>query len=284
MEIAVLITCFNRKKKTLACLKDIYTQEKTDDCTIDIYVVDGGSTDGTPQAIKEAYPDVNLKVCQGLYWAGGMREAWKEATQHKEYDFFWLLNDDTHLYTNCLTECLKTDDYTKRTYGKQGIYIGSTLDPHTKKFSYGGRKLTNKGKSASVTIIPDNKTYQLCELGNANIMLVSRFAYEHIGGFNTLYTHGIADYDYTLRAVRANIPVMVLPSFVGECEDDHGNNWCPQSIPLRKRISYLYSPKGLAYKEYLSYIKEFFPKEVFSLKCKLWMKTLFPSIWKYLKK
>lgn len=27
--IAVLITCFNRKEKTLSCLKDIYAQEKS---------------------------------------------------------------------------------------------------------------------------------------------------------------------------------------------------------------------------------------------------------------
>lgn len=283
-QIAVLITCFNRKEKTLACLKDIYAQEKPEDCNIDIYIVDGGSTDGTPQVIKKTYPNVNLKVCQGLYWAGGMRAAWEEAVHNKEYNFFWLLNDDTHLYTNCLTECLKADDYATQTYGKEGIYVGSTLNPATKKFSYGGRKLISPRKSASISIIPNNKTYQLCELGNANIMLVSRFAYEKIDGFSTLYTHGIADYDYTLRAVRANIPVIVLPSFVGECEDDHGNNWCPQSMPLKKRINYLYSPKGLAYKEYLAYVKEFFPKEVFSQKCKLWMKTLFPIIWKYFKK
>lgn len=284
MKVAVLITCFNRKEKTLACIKDIYTQEKVEDCVIDIYVVDGGSTDGTTQAIKDTYPFVNLKVCKGLYWAGGMRKAWEEAVKNKEYDFFWLLNDDTHIYTNCLTECLKANEYSQKTYGKQGIYIGSTQNPTTKEFSYGGRKLVKPNKSKSITIVPDGINYQLCDLGNANIMFISKIVYKCISGFNKIYTHGIADYDYTLRAVRAGFPVIILPQYAGTCTDDHGNNWCSSSMTLKNRIRYLYSPKGLAYKEYLLYIKEFFPSELFAQKCKLWLKTLYPFIWDCFKK
>ena len=276
-QIAVLITCFNRKEKTLACLKDIYAQEKPEDYTIDIYIVDGGSTDGTPQAIKDSYPNVNLKVCQGLYWAGGMRAAWEEAVQNKEYDFFWLLNDDTHLYTNCLTECLKADDYATRTYGKQGVYIGSTQDPQTLKLTYGG--INQEGK----WIIPDEKHYTECKLGNANIMMVSNSVYKTIGGFCKEYTHGIADYEYTLRAVMLKIPVIVLPTYGGTCENDHKATWLPQSTPLKKRIAYLYSPKGLAYKEYMIYMKRFYPHQIFKMKCKLWLKTLFPFIWEKFK-
>ncbi len=41
-QIAILITCFNRKPKTLACLKHIYEQENIDDINIDIFIVDGG--------------------------------------------------------------------------------------------------------------------------------------------------------------------------------------------------------------------------------------------------
>lgn len=277
-QIAVLITCFNRKVKTLACLKDIYAQDKPEDCTIDIYIVDGGSTDGTPQAIKETYPNVNLKVCQGLYWAGGMRAAWEEAVHNNEYDFFWLLNDDTHLYTNCLTECLKADEYATQTYGKQGIYVGSTQDPQTLKLTYGG--INQEGK----WIIPNGKHYSDCKLGNANIMMVSNSVYKTIGGFCEEYTHGIADYDYTLRAVIQEIPVIVLPIYGGTCENDHKATWLPQSTPLRKRIAYLYSPKGLAYKEYMIYMKKFYPHQIFKMKCKLWLKTLFPFIWEKFKK
>ena len=282
--IAVLITCFNRKQKTLNCIQNIYAQQGIEQTKLDIYIVDGGSTDGTPEAIQKTYPKVNVYIENGLYWAGGMRAAWKKALEKKNYDFYCLLNDDTQIYPNCLSECLKADEYSKLNYGKQGIYVGSTKTPNANNFSYGGRKLLSPHKSASTIIIPDGKTYQTCELGNANIMMVSQEVFNTIGGFSEWYTHGIADYDYSLRAVRAGFPVIVLPNYEGECEDDHGNNWKSQSAPIKERIKFLYSPKGLAYKEYLAYIKEFFPKEYQSQRIKLWAKTLFPLIWDKFKK
>lgn len=283
MEVAVLITCFNRKEKTLACIKDIYAQEKVEKCTIDIYIVDGGSTDGTPKAIKETYPDVKLKVCQNLYWAGGMREAWKEASQHKDYDFFWLLNDDTHIYSKCLNELIKADQYCLSAYNIHGIYIGSTENISKNRQTYGGRKLYEWGKLSNYMITPTIGKYQNCDLGNANIMLVHREVYHKIGGFDTVYTHGIADYDYTLKAKQANIPVLIAPSYLGTCEDDHQNSW-NYKAPIRQRIKFLFSPKGFAYKEYLYYIRKFFPKYYLSEAGKLWIRTLCPWLWNKLKK
>lgn len=276
--IAVLITCFNRKAKTLNCIQNIYAQQGIEETELDIYVVDGGSNDGTPEAIRKMYPQVNIYIENGLFWAGGMRAAWKKALEKKSYDFYWLLNDDTHIYPDCLHECLKANEYCLKTYGKQGIYIGNTQDPQTLKFSYGGIDKTGKW------IIPNEKDYKECELGNANIMMVSQYVFNTIGGFCEDYTHGIADYDYTLRAVRQNIPVITLPTYNGTCENDHKETWLPQSTSLKKRIAYLYSPKGLAYKEYMIYITKFYPNKVFSIKCKLWIKTLFPFIWSKLKK
>lgn len=276
--IAILITCFNRKQKTLNCIQNIYAQQGIEETELDIYIVDGGSNDETPEAIKNAYPQVNVYIENGLFWAGGMRAAWNKALERKSYDFYWLLNDDTHIYPDCLHECLKANEYCLKTYGKQGIYIGNTQDPQTLKFSYGGIDKTGKW------IIPNGKDYKECELGNANIMMVSQYVFNTIGGFCEDYTHGIADYDYTLRAVRQNIPVITLPTYNGTCENDHKETWLPQSTSLKKRIAYLYSPKGLAYKEYMIYIKKFYPNKVFSTKCKLWIKTLFPCFWSKFKK
>ena len=65
--IAVLITCFNRKEKTLSCLKDIYAQEKEQNVTLDVFIIDGGSSDDTPNNIHKEYPQVNIQVVPGLY-------------------------------------------------------------------------------------------------------------------------------------------------------------------------------------------------------------------------
>jgi len=53
--IAVLITCHNRVRKTLRCLNALFEAEKGN-CTINVYLVDDGSTDGTALSIKENYP------------------------------------------------------------------------------------------------------------------------------------------------------------------------------------------------------------------------------------
>lgn len=278
-EIAVLLTCFNRKEKTLKCLEDIFLQKRELDIHLDIFVVDGGSTDGTPETILKKYSDVHVSIHPGLYWAGGMRMAWHEAVQRKLYDYFWLINDDTHLYSDCLNELLMADDFALSVYKRNGIYLGSTKDPITNEFSYGGRKLLSKDSNQVTKVIPDGESYQSCDLGNANIMLVSKDVYNQLGGFCERYTHGIADYDYTLRANRAGIPILVSPNYGGECVNDHGVNWQPQSASLKSRIAYLYSPKGLAYKEYLYYIKKFFPKSYYASMTKLWLKTFLPSIW-----
>lgn len=276
--IAILITVFNRKDKTLNCLRSIKAQEGLSDYEHDIFIVDGGSNDGTPDAIKQTYPDVHVSIHEGLYWAGGMRQAWKEALEfRKDYDYFWLINDDTTLRPHCWNQLLKAEEYALNKYGTPGVYVGNTCDPTTGKLSYGGINHNEQW------VIPDGENIKDIKLGNANIMLVSRLAYDKLGGFAEYCTHGIADYDYSLRAVEQNIPLLATSNYCGTCKNDHKATWLPQSTPLRKRIEYLYSPKGLAYEEYMMYIKRFFPNQVLKIKVLLWAKTLFPFIWEKFK-
>lgn len=278
-KVAILITVFNRKDKTLSCLKSIGQQEGLEAFNYDIFIVDGGSTDGTPEAIRHDYPDVHVSVHEGLYWAGGMRQAWKEALVHRpDYDYFWLLNDDTTLYKDCWRHLMEAEVHAKCNHGKPGIYVGNTCDPTTGELSYGA--IDAEGK----WVIPDGTHARDIKLANANIMLVSRAAYDILGGFAEYCTHGIADYDYSLRAVEKSIPLLAAAQYCGECENDHKATWLPQSAPLKKRIEYLYSPKGLAYKEYMIYMRRFFPQQVLKMKVLLWTKTLFPFIWETFKK
>lgn len=272
MNIAILITVFNRKETTLKCLRSLNVLEQENH--YEVFVVDGGSSDGTIDAIHAYDSEINVSVHPGLFWAGGMIQAWKDAlASDKAFDYYMLINDDTVLLPGCLKSLLDAEKYYPC-----GIYVGATCDPDTHEYTYGGLRLKRQDSMNADVVMPSDFP-QLIDMGNANIMLVPKGSFEVLGFFSELYTHGIADYDYTLRAVRKGMPVVLASGWCGECKNDHGDNWMPQTSSLRDRIHYLYSPKGLAYKEYLIWVRRFFPKQYLPAVLKLWLKTLFPILW-----
>lgn len=283
IQLAILLTSHNRKAKTLSCLKSIYDQEDIRDIHFSVYLVDDNSTDGTAEAVKSEYTAVNLIKGNGnLFWAGGMRLAWREVINTNEhFDYYLLLNDDTLLLKDALKNLFTDFVFLKE---EKCILIGSTKDQVTGQFSYGGRLLKNNYNSNAEIVKPNGSSPQLCHLGNANIMLVPKAVVDNIGILSEDYTHGIADYDYTLKAKRAGIPSYICSYYCGYCADDHGVNWKSADHSLRQRIQYLYSHKGLSYKEYLVYIRKFFPFYLPQAWLLLWTKTFLPFLWESRKK
>lgn len=277
--IAVLLTCHNRKDQTLDSIRSLY--ESVNSCPehveISVYLTDDGSSDGTGNAVKEMFPDANILQGTGdMYWNGGMRNSWKEALK-KQYDAFLLLNDDTKTDLNCLDELLKTHEYSVTKYGKSGIYVGSTINPETKKFSYGGSLVTNRWSFNIEPVIPDGHIKE-CHLGNANIMLVTMDVVNTIGILSEKYIHGKADHDYTLRAIEKNIPVLVCADYCGLCRRNERGMMDFSGMNLKQRIQHLRSPKGVEISGYMYFMKRFFPMRVPIVFLSLWIKTLFPVL------
>jgi len=281
MKIAVLLTTFNRKQKTLACLNSLSRQKLPENVVLDIHLTDDSSSDGTAEAVKYYYPEANVYQGNGsLFWAGGMRNSWHRALG-KGYDYFLLLNDDTVLTETALTTLL-SPDVSSGGQHTAAICIGSTADTEG-RITYGGRKVKSKIFMNSVRVYSETD-YSDCDLGNANIMLVPSAIVRKIGILANDFTHGIADYDFTLKAKEAGFRVLVAPGILGMCIHDHDKNWKSSEVSLRDRINYLKSPKGLAYNEYLTFIRSHFPFYYPSAFFKLWMKTLCPVLWDKLKK
>jgi GT2 family glycosyltransferase len=281
MIIAVLLATFNRKAHTLACLDSLYAQDLPAGLTLSVFMTDDNSSDGTRDAVQERFPDVQIfKGSGSLFWAGGMRSSWSEALK-TDPDYYLLLNDDTLLKTDAIRKLLSY--YDVHGTAPNAIAIGSTIDAANQSISYGGRKLYNQKKVQNYTAYSETD-YVECDMANANIMLVPREIVKQIGILSSRYTHSIADFDYTLTAKKAGFKAVVMPGVLGNCIDDHGNNWQSANVSLKDRIRYLKSPKGLAYKEYMQFIKVHFPSHVPEAFIKLWMKTLFPVLWDKFKK
>lgn len=280
-DIAILLTCYNRKEKTLSALNALAEAVKAypKELKTTIYLTDDGSTDGTGDAVRSNFPEAHvLKGSGHLFWAGGMINSWKSALPNN-HDGYLLLNDDTFLLPDVFSELNETHEYALDTFSKAGVYIGSTKDPETKKLSYGGAVLLNKFLYKFKILTP-NGTHQECDLGNANIMYVDKNAVEIVGILSEGYEHGIADYDYTLKCKKKKIPVLIAKNYCGLCERDNKglyNNFHLKSF--KERVEHLYKPTGIAFKSRLLFMRKFFPYRVPLFYLMGWFKVIFPKLY-----
>ena len=250
INIAILITCFNRKDKTLSCIKGLLSAAKkynNEKMSFMIFLTDDGCTDGTAEALMQTFPDAPLKILNGdgsLFWAGGMRLAWNEALKNStEWDYYLLLNDDVELLPNMFVSLFETEKYSVETFGQQGIYSGITRsisDPE--KLTYGGHIFTNKLLNKSKHIWSDGSKPVMCDFTNANILMVPRTVVDKIGIFYEGYSHGFADYDYSMKARRYGIPVLLTKDICGACDFDH-----PSKVEEANKVKNMTLSKRKAY-------------------------------------
>ena len=139
--VAVLITCHNRKDKTLACLDALFKNKSSKDYNLDAFLVDDGSADGTREAVSEQFSDVILMKGDGnLYWNGGMRVAWEAAlASGVAYNYFIWLNDDSHVYPDAVRRIVDSFQTLVGTGETPGALVGTMVDPSSKRPTYGGR-------------------------------------------------------------------------------------------------------------------------------------------------
>jgi GT2 family glycosyltransferase len=234
--IAVLLTCHNRKEKTLSCLTALFDCILPNGYRFDVFLVDDGCTDGTAEAIKEKFPQVNIiKGTGNLFWNRGMYLAWETATKANDYDYYMWLNDDTCLYPNAIAELVTVCI----TMNNNALICSTLQSDISDKVTYGGFK---KG----CLLIPNGKL-QECETINGNCVLVPRNIFQKVGNLDYVFRHAIGDLDYGYRVRKASFKLYITPNYIGICEKNPTlPEWCLKDTSLWKRIKLLYSPLGYA--------------------------------------
>lgn len=209
------MTCHNRREKTLTCLEALRRQREHS-ATVDAYVVDDGSTDGTAEVVAALFPEAVLLRGDGsLYWAPGMRAALERAYAG-DYDFYLWLNDDTTLDADALSVLLSTDRWlTERNYAP-AIVVGSTRDPTTGMLTYGGRYRPSRLRASRFQALESSDEPRPSETMNGNVVLVPRAVARRIGNLAG-YRHSFGDQDYGLRARAAGFGVWLAPGTVATC-------------------------------------------------------------------
>lgn len=276
--IAVLLTCYNRRNKTLNSLNRLFDAATKSNQKIEVFLVDDGSSDGTANAVKNQFPQVNIIRGTGdLFWNGGMRLAWETAAKTYDYDFYLWLNDDTLLFDSAISDLIECVDEIKEKDGNASVVAGACkASEDSDVFSYGGR--TDAGP-----VIPNGKI-QLCKYINGNAVLVAREIYETLGNLSADYTHAMGDIDYGLRARQKGIGCYTTKRYIAVCPVNSTPAWQNPETPLKKRWKLLHSPHGLNLKEYNKFRQKFWGKKWIIFAVKAYMKTLFPAQYKKLSK
>lgn len=254
--IAVIVSCFNRKDTSLAGLESLFSQIGVDGLSITVFLVDDASTDGTAIAIADHFPAVRLLQGNGsLWWVGAMRKAWTEAMMEGFDGYVWwnddtiLMNDAVHRLVGCALEV-------EPELGP-AIIVGSTCDPDTGKRTSGGWYKRPSG--LRIDFIPVEPSFDgpiRADTMNGNFTLIPSAIAREIGNLESEFVHRRADWDYGQRAVIAGFPIVVAPGYFGICKENSDvKTWKDGTIPLRARWKDLMSPRGMDPHEWLLYTR-----------------------------
>ncbi|MEP0919594.1 glycosyltransferase family 2 protein [Leptolyngbya sp. DQ-M1] len=245
--IAILLTCYNRREKTLRCLQALSEQNLPLGIELKPYLIDDGSTDGTAEAVRQNYPNVRVRQGTGsLFWNGGTRLAF-ETAQAEDPDYYCLLNDDTMLYPYALRALLEVSDKLAAQGEQKAIVVASTLDPDTNQPSYGGVAQTYFWHPLKFhQVNPDLKQPRRCDTFHGNCVLIPRTVAALVGNFNPVYTHNLADHDYGLRARRQGCSIWIAPGYLGTCSANPHRSRMVKSDLAGVKLEQVNRPKGFA--------------------------------------
>lgn len=257
LRIAAVLTCHNRREKTLACLRSVAEQSWQHSLAqgpargselqraIKVFLTDDGSTDGTSMAVQSLCPEAVIIAGDGsLFWCGGMRVAWAEAAKI-DPDYFLLVNDDTVLYPDAVESLITIvgppDSHT--------LAVGAIRHPSSGSWTYGG-------VDSDYPFPMPGGAPRPCRTLNMNAALISRAVYKRLGNLHSAFRHAMGDLDYGLKATRAGLPILETPQFIGECATNPASGtWRDASLPRITRLRKLCHAKGLPPKDWLAYTR-----------------------------
>ncbi len=93
LRVEIVTPVHNRREITLQCLRSL---ARIDSAGLDIHtiVVDDGSTDGTAEAIREQFPEVEIVFGDGNLWYTAATNRGFEAALKHDPDYVLAINDD----------------------------------------------------------------------------------------------------------------------------------------------------------------------------------------------
>lgn len=250
-KILAIFTCFNRKEKTLSCIKGLL--EENPGISLDFLAVDDKSTDGTAEALKQIECVTVLHGTGGLYYTGGMREGMQYAKQQGlTYDYLLLLNDDVAFYPHVLERMAE-----KLADDENRVLAGAACGSDG-KLSYGGVKKKSRFRP-SFQIVMSEGERTLCDTFNANCVLLPWRIFTEAPVMDRHYRHSLGDFAYGLTLESMGYEIEAVDFFVGICDDNPADGtWRDPKVSRKRRIQMKESPKGLPAGEWFHFVRTYF--------------------------
>ncbi len=238
-KVGIVIPVYNRRKITMQGLASL---AKIDTTGLDVrtFIVDDGSTDGTSDAIRGKFPDVEIIPGDGtLHYAAGTNRG-IEAAMRWRADFIAAMNDDSVFHDQFLQRLIGTARSNPRSI------VGSLLllwdEPH-RVFQVGQVWKTLKGgweipQDMTAFTVPREAFEVECIVGNC--VLISAEAVRECGVLDEKrFPHGWGDAQYMARLRKAGWTLLVEPRSYVWCEP---NTYPPplHSLSLKKRLNILF--------------------------------------------
>jgi GT2 family glycosyltransferase len=209
--VAVVILTWNGREDTLECLESLTATRWERLTTI---VVDNGSTDGTPGAVRQRFPGaVVIELGENMGFAAGNNVGIDEAID-RGADYLFVLNNDTLVDESAISELVAEAERSPEAGALSPLmyydepdnlvwYAGAMFDPRR---GYNRRHIgyceRDEGQFSSVREIT-----HAC--GAA--MLIPRAVVERIGPFDPQLFFQVEDVEWSLRAQAAGYRILFVP-------------------------------------------------------------------------
>lgn len=220
MRVSIITVSYNGRDYVRRCLASLREHRRA--VEHEVIVVDNASRDGTPQMVRDEFPDVRLIARDtNAGFAGGVNHGLREARG----DAFLLLNPDTTLDADILSPMLSY----LNAHPDVGILAprllneDGSLQLSCRAFPGFSTALFNR-YSLLTRLLPGNRfsrRYLMTGFDHSRIAdidwasaacwLLPRSTYERVGPLDEGYFWSIEDVDYCQRVHRAGLRVVYFP-------------------------------------------------------------------------
>ena len=220
VDVSILIISYNTREMTLECIESIL--EQTTSHSFQIIVLDNDSTDGSPEAIAERFPDVDLIASKRTHgFARGNNVASRESRGRRTL----LLNPDTVILDRAIDKLLDFADThpENRLWGGRHCFGDRSMNSHNcfKDYSvwsvFCGMLGVTKLFSGSPLLNPrpypgyDRMSIKEVEVITGCYLLIDTDLWEELGGFDEDFFMFAEEVDLCRRARDKGATPIIFP-------------------------------------------------------------------------